>query len=266
MLEFAFMRRALLVGFLLSVAIPCIGIVVVNRRSSMIGDALSHASLAGVALGLILSINPIVGAIIACVIAALAIDGIGARFQGKRDMATAIVMSAGIGLASILSDFVPGAAKFESFLFGSISAISPGELVVVLVVAVIVVAVFVLFYEPLLYLSFDESGAQLAGIPTKKLNFVFTLMMAVTIAIASRTVGVLMVSSLMVIPVSCGMILAKSYKQTVIWSLIFALCFTMGGITLSYYVRLKPGGSIVMLGVLTLCFLSLFPFKKRLTQ
>lgn len=249
MLEYAFMRKALYVGFLLSIAIPMIGIVVVNRKTSTIGDALSHTSLAGISLGLILGFNPVVGAIIACVVAALSIDAIRLRFPKNGDMATAIIMSTGIGLASVLSDFVPGVQNFQSFLFGSIVAISNEEVVLVTLTAIFVILGFIRMYYALLYISIDKTGARMAGIPTKVTEFLFTMMLSVTIAISSRTVGVLMVSSLMVLPVASALLFSKSYRQTVLWSIVYGMVYVMGGLILSDVLALKPGGTIVLLGV-----------------
>ncbi len=252
MLQYEFMQRAFLVGILLAIIIPLIGVVVVLKRLSMIGDALSHTSLAGVALGLILGINPIIGAIVTCTIAAFSIDFVRKKIPKYAEISISIIMSVGIGLASILSGFVQSAMDFNSFLFGSIVAITDGELYLVIGVSIIVIIVFMLFYKELMYISFDEQSAKLAGVPVKRVNFLITLLTAITVSVASRSVGALIVSSLMVIPVACAMQLAKSYKQTVIYSVLFAVLFTVIGLTLSYYLSLKPGGTIVLTGVVVL--------------
>lgn len=252
MLQYAFMQRAFVVGILLAVIIPLIGVVVVLKRLSMIGDALSHTSLAGVALGLILGINPLVGAVAACTVAAFGIEFIRKRIPKYAEISISIIMSVGIGLASVLSGFVKSAADFNSFLFGSIVAITDGELWLVVIVSVLVILAFVLFYKELMYISFDEKSARLAGVPVRRINFLVTLLTAVTVSVAARSVGALIVSSLMVIPVACAMQLAVSYKQTVIYSVIFAVLFTVVGLTLSYYLSLKPGGTIVLTGVAVL--------------
>ena len=226
------MQRAFLVGVLLALIIPCVGIVIVLKRLSMIGDALSHTSLAGVAAGLLFNINPVLGATAACVAAAF-----------------------GVGLAGVLSGFVRSAASFNSFLFGSIVAISDGELYTVAVVSGIIVLAFLFLYKELFYLALDERAARMSGIPVGIINSVFTVLIAVTVSIAARTVGALIVSSMMVVPVACGMQLGRSYKQTVLWSIAFAEGFTVGGLFLSYYVGLKPGGTIVLLGVACLLLL-----------
>ena len=251
-LEYDFMRRAFIVGILLAVIIPCIGIIVVLKRLSMIGDALSHTSLAGVAAGLIMGINPILGAVTACIAAALGIEFIRKKIPKFSEMSIAIVMSAGIGLAGVLSGHVKNAANFNSFLFGSIVSISDFEMLLVAGISCIVMLAFILLYKELFYIALDERAARLAGIPVGVINFIFTILTAVTVSVAARTVGALIVSSMMVVPVACAMQVGKSYRQTVIYGIIFAVVFTVTGLFLSYYLKLKPGGTIVLLGVLCL--------------
>ena len=252
MFQLEFMRRAFLVGIMLSIVIPCIWVVMVNKRNSMIGDALSHVSLAGVTIGLIFRVNPIITAIISCAVASFSIEIMRRYFPKNSDISTAIIMSLGIGLAAVLSDFVKGAANFNSFLFGSIVAISDFEVILVTLVFLVVMVAFVVLYKALLYVSFDEVGARLAGIKVQAVNIVFTFLISLTISIASRTVGVLMVSSLMVVPVACALRLSKSYLQTVIYSVLFGTIFTISGITISFYRGLKPGGTMVLTGIVVL--------------
>jgi zinc transport system permease protein len=251
-LEYDFMRRAFLVGILLAVIIPCIGIIVVLKRLSMIGDALSHSSLAGVAAGLIMGVSPVLGAGVACVAAALGIEAIRKKMPRYSEMSIAIIMSAGVGLAGVLSGFVKNAANFNSFLFGSIVAISDFEMYLVMGVSAAVALAFVLMYKELFYVALDERAARLAGVPASLVNFVFTILTAATVSVAARTVGALIVSSMMVVPVACSMQFGKSYRQTVALSVCFAVAFTAVGLFAAYYARLKPGGAIVLLGVLCL--------------
>lgn len=252
MFQYAFMQKAFLVGILLAVIIPLIGVIVVLKRLSMIGDALSHTSLAGVALGLLLGINPIVGAVVVCIMASFSIEAIRRTLPKYAEISISIIMSVGIGLASVLSGFIEDGAAFHSFLFGSIVAITDTEVLLVVSVTVIVVVTFLLLYKELMFITFDEQGAVLAGLPVKKINFIITLLTAITVSVAARSVGALMVSSLMVLPVACAMKLANSYKKTVVYAVLFAIAFTIVGLTLSYYFNLKPGGTIVLSGVAVL--------------
>ena len=164
------------------------------------------------------------------------------------EMAISIIMSTGIGLAGILSGFVKNGTNFNSFLFGSIISISKDELKIVCVISVLVLLCVLLLYKELFYIGFDENAARISGVPVKTINFIFTLLTALTVSIASRTVGTLIVSSMLVIPIACGMQVGRSYKAVMIIGVITALVTTVIGLTLSYYVGLKPGGTIVLLG------------------
>lgn len=252
MLGYDFMRRAIAVGVMLAVIIPMIGLVMINRKTSMIGDALSHSSLAGIAIGLIFAINPMWSSLVFCILGAFAIDIIRKRFKDFGDMATAIIMSFGIGLAAILSDFAPGGKSFESYLFGSITTVSREDLILVSIIFAMVVAMSLYFYNALLFISINPIMARLAGVKVRTVNGVFTFLTAITIAISAKIVGALMITSLMVIPVATSLLISDSYKKTYLVSLIFSVVFMLIGITLSFYYGLKPGGSIVMIAITTL--------------
>lgn len=246
MLQFDFMRRALVAGFLLSIMIPLIGVVLVNRKTSMLGDALSHTSLAGVGMGLILGFDPVMGAIIICIVSAFAIEAIRKKFPQYGDMATAVIMSTGLGLAAILSDFAPGGNNFESYLFGSISSVTNQDLINVSIVALLVFFISLVYYGALLDISIDVNLARIAGVKVKRINSMITFLAAITVAMACKIVGALLVASLIVLPVATSLIIARSYKQTMLLSIILGVLYTMVGIVISYHFDLKPGGAIVI--------------------
>jgi zinc transport system permease protein len=248
--QYDFMRKAFLVGILLAVIIPCIGMIVVFKRLSLMGDAMSHSSLAGVAIGLILGFNPVLGAMGACLLAAFSIEAIRKKIPRFSELSIAIVLSVGVGLAGVLSGFVKKAVDFNRFLFGSIVSISDFDLALVICISISVFLAFLLLYKELFYISFDEQAAALSGVPVRLVNTIFTILTALTVSIAAQTVGALIVSSLMVVPVATGMILARSYRQTAIWSVLCAVTAMLIGLSISYYAELKPGGTIVLTGVL----------------
>ena len=238
MFEYAFMQRAFIVGVLLALIIPLIGVTVVLRRLSMLGDALSHTSLAGVAAGLLLNVNPVFGASVFCVGAAFGIEGIRRRFPRYAELSISVMLSAGVGLAGVLSGFIV--------------AISDAELYSVAAVSLLVLLASVLLYKELFSIALDERAARLSGVPVNVVSTIFTMLTAVTVAIAARTVGALIVSSMMVLPVACAMQLARSYRGTVWASIGFAELFTISGLVIAYYGGLKPGGTIVLMGVVCL--------------
>lgn len=271
--ELELMRKAFLVGGLLGIIIPLIGVTIVLKRLSMIGDALSHTSLAGVAAGLIMGVNPIVGATVSCIIAAFGIEGIRKKFPQNSELAIAIIMAAGIGLTGVLSGYVKSAANFNSFLFGSITTIDTFDLWMVVILSVGVALVSLILYRALCFVAYDETAAHLAGVSVEKVNFIFVLLTAITVSVASRTVGALMVSSLMVIPVACSLLISKSYFQTVIISALFGVFFTIAGLFLSFYVGIalppgpKPGGTIVLTAVISLlCVFAYTAIRKRVKR
>jgi zinc transport system permease protein len=257
MFQYDFMIRAFITGMVIAVITPCIGSVVVFKRFSLIGDALSHASLAGVAAGLIGGINPVAGAVAICVTAAFGIEAVRKVFPKYAEIALAVVLSAGAGLTGVLSGFVRNAANFNSFLFGSIVAVSDFELYLVIATGAAVLLTFILLYRALFYMVFDEEAARLAGVPVRRVNFIFTLLIALTVSVAVRTIGALIVSSLMVLPVACAMQVAKSYAKTTVYAVLFGVGFMAIGLTLSFYAGLKPGGVIALTGVAILIITSL---------
>lgn len=256
-----FMRRAFVVAVLISIITPMIGNVIVLKRLSTIGDALSHSGLAGVTIGLCIGINPVLSAVVVSVLAAITIEYIRRGFPNYSELATAIVLSFGVGLAAVFSGFVKNAATLNSFMFGSIVAISDFELWIVVGLSIVVIAVVLVLYRELFYITFDEEGARLSGVPVKTVNLVFTVLTAIVVSIASRTVGVLVISSLMVVPVACAMLVSKSYKQNIILSVVFAFLFTVSGLIITAFYDIKPGGTIVLIGIGVLLVLLLF--RKR---
>ena len=250
--EYAFMRRAFIVGILLAAVIPCIGLVIVCKRLSMIGDALSHTSLAGVAAGLILGLNPVLTAAAACVVAAIGIEAIRRKIPRFSEMSIAIIMSAGIGLAGVLSGFIKNAANFNSFLFGSIVAISNGELYLVIAVSMAVLLMFLLMYKELFYVSLDEQKRQAGRGARKDSELSVYCFNRGDSFCRCKDVGALIVSSMMVVPVACAMQFGTSYRQTLILAVVLDILFMITGLFAAYYLGLKPGGTIVLVGVLVL--------------
>lgn len=252
MLSYEFMQKAFIVGIALSLIMPLIGMVIVLRRLSMVGDSLSHSSLAGITAGLAFGFNPIVGAVASTLLAAFGIEAVRKRMPRYSDMAIAIITSAGLGLTGILTSFVKDSTSFNSFLFGSIVTITTFELGLVLALALVVFLSLWFLSRELFIISLDPRSAIISGIPVGLVNTVFTILIALTIAIASRTVGALIVSSIMVIPVASAMQIASSYKKTRTLALVLAVFSTIVGLSISFYLGLKPGASIVMVEVLIL--------------
>lgn len=262
--QYDFMLRAFFVAAIIAVIAPCIGVPIVLKRLSAIGDATSHSALAGIALGLVLDVNPILGAVLFSLFAVLGIEALRKAFGKYSEIAAVVVMSAGIGLTAVLSGFITnGSANLTSFLFGSIVAVSDFELYLTAGLGVTVIIVSLLLYRELFFVTFDEEAARLSGVKAGAVNLALMTLTAITVSAASRIVGALMISSLLVIPVASAMMIAKSYKQTVWISILLAEAFTMSGLFISYYLDLRPGGTIVLLGVICIIAIMALTSKKR---
>lgn len=255
MFEYVFMQKAFITGIILAIALPCVGVTIVLKRLSMTGDALSHCSLAGVAGGILAGINPIAGSLVACVGASLGIEAIRRVIPRYSEISIAVVSAAGMGLAGVLSGFTGNTSNMNSFLFGSIVSVSDAEVVGVAILGLLAVAFSVIMRRPLLSLTLDERIARTSGVPVSLINFLFSLIIAVVIAIAARTAGALIVSSMLVIPVACAMQTAKSYRALTIHAVCYAVGSTLMGLTVSYYFGLKPGGTIILIEVALLVIL-----------
>lgn len=263
MLSFAFMRNALLVAIFVSAAASCIGQVVVLRRQSNMGDALSHAALAGVALGVILNQNPTLFSLLGTLTAALVLELIRRLFPRYAEVSTAVVVALAVGLAGIFSGFAGAGKSFQSYLFGSIVAISPSERNLTVAISAVVIILSIVFYKELFFVTFDPKAARLAGIRTDLVEIFFTVLTSLTIGVASRSVGTLVISSLLVLPYASAMQLHLSYRKTLLSSIGIAVFNSLLGIILSYRIGLAPGGTIVVLSVAVLLLLA---FVNRLRR
>lgn len=258
MLAYKFMQRALLAALMLSIMIPSIGVVMVNRRTSMIGDALSHVALAGISIGLIFNFQPLIGAVVIAVFAAFLIERIRREMPQFGDMATAVVISFGLGVTSLLSDFTPGGTSLESYLFGSISTVSQNELIAIAIAFVMVMFVNIKYYSALQDIAVDSTMARLSGVNVNLVNNIFTFLSAITIALASKIIGVLLVSSLLVLPVATALIVSRSYRQTYTISVVLGVIYTMVGVVASYHFDIKPGGAIVLNALLGMLIFAIY--------
>lgn len=253
LLNYGFMQRAFAAGLLAAVICPVIGTFIVMRRLSMIGDTLSHVSLAGIAAGMLAGIYPMLGALVFSLAAAIGIEELRKRFSQYAELSISIVLSAGIGLAVVLISIAKSFnADLMSYLFGSIIAVNVVDIYIMLGLSIIILASVWLFYKEFFYISFDEEGAELAGIPVAALNLYFTVLTAMTIVVSMRVVGMMMISSLMVVPVACSLLISKSFKNTIFLSVVFALISVIIGLFTSYYFDLAPGGSIVLTSIFML--------------
>jgi zinc transport system permease protein len=248
MLQYEFMRIAFIAGVMLGIAIPLVGSTNVYKRLSMSGDALAHTSLAGVAIGLAAGLNPTILSIVFCILAFLVIEFMRKRFPRFSELGVALVLSAGIGIAGIASSFT-SSANFDSYLFGSILLVDWDEIAIIGTLLMAVVVFYVFFYWRIFAVVYDEEEASINRVKVGILNFVQSLLTALTIAVSAKIIGSLIVSSLMVIPVAAALQIGHSYKTTLFYAVAFSLTSVIIGLIISYYWGLRPGATIVVVSL-----------------
>jgi zinc transport system permease protein len=271
--HYEFLQNAFLTGILIGLLAPLLGVFIVVRRLSLIADALSHVTLAGIAASLLLEksfaqfsgLNPLYLGMFFSVGGSLFIEKLRAVYKHYQELAIPIILSSGIGLGVIFISLANGFnTDLFSYLFGSVTAVSRTDLWVILIISLFVISLVISLYKELFLLSFDEEYAKASGIAAKTIHFFFIVMVALVIAASMRIVGILLVSSLMTLPVAASIRIAKGFKQTIFMSIIFGEISVLGGLFTAYYLNLAPGGTIVMIAVLIL--IAAILYKKLLMQ
>jgi len=259
-IQFDFLRHTFLTGLLIGIIAPLLGTFLVVRRLALLADALSHVTLAGIAFGLFIEkqltvpfITPFYGGLGASVIGAVLIEKLRSVYTAYQEIGIPIILSAGVGISVILISLANGFnTDLFNYLFGSVSAVSKSDFYTIVIITVIVIAIIILFYKELLTLSFDEEHAIVSGIHSKRIHFLFIVLTALVIAASIRIVGVLLVSALMTLPVASAMRIAVSFKQLILYSIIFAETSVIVGLVTGYYLNIPPGGTIVMTAIIIL--------------
>jgi zinc transport system permease protein len=248
MLDSEFMRLAFAAGAVVGLVAPAVGFFLVQRRMSLIGDGIGHVAFAGVALGYLLGVSPVLTALVASVLGAVVIEWLRSTRKAAGDQALALVFYSGIAGGVVLVS-AAGALDVDlfAFLFGSILTVTRQDVVIVALLGVVALATIGLLYRALAGLVLDEEGARVAGVPITVLNLVIAVLAAVTVAVSMRIVGVLLIAALMVLPVTAASRLSWSMRSTIVLAMAIGFTCVMGGLSVAYYADLPPGGTIVLL-------------------
>jgi zinc transport system permease protein len=257
LLQYAFMHRAILVGLCIGVMAPLIGTFLVHRQLALIGDALAHTAFAGVAIGLFLNgvlnlgVSPYLTAVVVAVIAALLIELISETTGAYNDVSMAIVLSTGFALGTVLISLNAGglAVGINQYLFGNLSTVSAENAAILLVLFLVIVGTVALTRNQLLYVTFDETAASVAGIEVNWYNRVMVMLTALVVVGAMQIMGVILVAAMLVVPVAGATQVARSFWESLLVSIVLAELAVLLGIGASYYGEATAGGVIVLFAV-----------------
>lgn len=272
LLEFSFLRQALITGIIMGLIAPIIGSFVVIRRLSFIADTLSHFSLAGLSIGLFLIngigltfiADPIYLAMIFSVIGALIIEIIRGYYHNYKEVSMPIVMSLGTALSILFISLGGGYNdSIFNYLFGNILSVSTDYILILAAVTFVTVVLLFVFFRQLIVISFDATYAKLIGIRVNAFQIGFTLVLAVVVSLSLATVGVLLVSSLIVIPVASAIKVGKSFKNTMIIAIIISEFSVIAGLWTSYEFSVPSSAMIVLFNIVILIFIGIY---RRITS
>jgi zinc transport system permease protein len=250
-LQFEFMQRALVAAVLVGAAAPAIGTFLVQRRLALMGDGIGHIALTGVALGFLLGTAPVLTAIVVSILGAVSIELIRERGRATGDVALALLFYGGIAGGVLLIGLSPNgsSATLVSYLFGSLSSVRPVDLAVIAGLSVAVIGVAVVFGRELFAVCSDEEVARVSGLPVRFLNILVAVTAAVTVTVAMRVVGLLLVSALMVVPVATAQQLTSSFRTTRLAACAVGVLASVGGLVVAFYADVAPGASTVVLAL-----------------
>lgn len=247
MLHYDFMQRAFFAGGIIALVASVLGVYLMLRRQAMMADMLSHVSLAGVAGGAYLQLNPSLTGFAIAIVGAIAVEYVRRSFKTYSEISTAIIMIGGLSSAVLLMSLNQGMNKsFSSYLFGSVVAVNETELSLMLAVALIGAIFFIVFRRPLYQITFDEETAATNGIPVKWISLIFSIITGMIVAAAMPIVGVLLVSSLIVLPAALAIRISPSFTSALYIAMGIGLIGVFSGLTASYELSTPPGGTIAL--------------------
>jgi zinc transport system permease protein len=247
LIQYGFMQRALISAVAISVICSIVGLFLVLKRHSLFGDALAHVAFGGISLGLFIGVYPLWTAYIVAILSAVGVNKLRESTKIPPDSSIAVLLTSGLAIGVILISISGGfTLNLFSLLFGNILLVSNDDLIMILITDAIVIPVIYIFYKKLVLIIFDENQAKVSGLNVTWINTLFIVLASITIIASIRLVGVLLISSLIVIPNITALMLGKGFKKTVFISCAMSVFSVVFGIVISYYSNLVPSGTIVL--------------------
>ncbi|MCD4713622.1 MAG: metal ABC transporter permease [Clostridiales bacterium] len=260
-LSYGFMQRAIIVGVLIGLSSAMLGIFLVLKKYSMIGDGLAHVSFATVAIALFLNTSPLLISIPIVIVASILIMELNEKAGIHGDAAIGLVSSFSVALGVLLSSISGGFnVDLFGYLFGSILSIQQSDLWLSVVLAAGVIFTVIFFYNDLFAITHDEAFSSVIGIPTKRRNYLIATLTSVTIVLGIRVVGTMLISSMIIFPTVAALQVSKSFKSTIVISSVISVFSVIVGVLGSYAYNLPSGASIVMINAVV--FVSMMGYKR----
>ena len=258
MFSYSFMIRAMIVGGLVALIASILGVVLVLKRYSMIGDGLSHVGFGAMAISLAFNEAPLVFAIPIVIVAAFLLLRVSENSKIKGDAAIGLISSSSLAIGMIINSLSNGTnIDLNSYMFGSILAIEKSEMILCIILGVIIIGVFIYFYNPIFAVTFDENFAKATGLKVEVYKTVLSVLTALTIVIGMRIMGTLLISSLIIFPALSAMRITKKFKSVMIISVIISLVCFFAGLVASYLIEIPTGASIVVSNLIMFIVMSI---------
>lgn len=249
--QYDYMVRALLGALVIGLAAPSLGIYLVQRRMSLIGDGIGHVALTGVGVGLLLDRSPVVTAVLVAAVGAVAVELVRERGRTSGDVALAVLFYGGIAGGVMLVGLSTNSsnASLLSYLFGALTTVAPNDLVMIAALGALVVTTMLLLRPALFAICHDEEYARVSGLPVRALNLLLAVTAAVTVTIAMRAVGLLLVSALMVVPVAAAQQVSRGFRGTMLLAMAVGVVSAGSGVWLAGQAGTAPGATIVVVAI-----------------
>lgn len=250
LLNYAFMQRALIAAVLVGLTAPAIGTYLVQRRQAVMGDGIGHVAMTGVALGFLLHTNPVWMASLVAVAGAVGMELIRSRGKTSGDIALAMLFYGGLAGGVMIINVAGGStANLSSYLFGGITTVAPEDITAAVILTVFVLTVTIGLRRQLFAISQDEEFARVTGLPVRALNLLMAVTAALTVTVAMRIVGLLLVSAMMVIPVAAAQRVTRGFTATLTLAMVIGVAVSLTGVTSTYYLDAPSGAAIVLLAI-----------------
>jgi len=246
LLSYDFFRKALLAAVLASISCGIIGTYIVSRRIVFISGGITHSSFGGIGLAFFLGLNPLLGAVVFAIFSGLGIQYFVQKADVREDSSIAIWWSLGMAMGVIFIFLTPGyTPNLMSYLFGNILTVTNTELWMMLSLNVVVLLFFFFFYRIVLYIAFDEEFAKASGVPVELFNYLLITLIALTVVLNIRVVGIILILSMLTIPQATANIFTKDFKMLIVLSTVFAFIGTTSGLLISYFANIPSGATII---------------------